>query len=448
MSIMNELAEFQVEVTPSILNAVKMTFLDTLSAMILGIKEEELQQLIQTISQFDTSNGFQIVGSQNKFSLTDAAFILGTSSVAVELDEGNQWSKGHPAVHVLPMLLLHAQMSKQYTGSQFIKHLIESYEVCTYFGKITKLKPALHAHGTWGVIGSALALAIANDYDLSKRDALIDIAATFATPTKWTAATEGAGIRNVYLGESLVGGLRTWQLANANIKAPANNAQFIFSEVLGSEFDLTQSFNQQFLAIEKNYFKFHAFCRYVHVPLEAFQTLVAQHQIQATDIRAVNVYTYERASTLSAKKTENSLSSKFSIPFALSSWLYEQRSNHDIFEDKLYLREDIRALAQKITVQHDLVLDENYPNDMPAVVEIILENDQVYKLKQDYALGGPEEKSSWLMICEKFIQNTKHHLSEKGQQQLIEFIEQLPSQQNISEVLTIINDNLEGGNKL
>lgn len=442
--VAGQINDFSFEMTETIEESVKMTILDTLNAMIMGANEEEIQQLIQTISNFDSGH-YPILGDNRLFSLTDAGFLMGTSSVAVELDEGNQWSKGHPAVHVLPILLLHALNNEMYSGEQFIYDFVKSYEVCTYFGKITKLKPDLHAHGTWGVMGSAASLAIANKADKESLAKALNVAATFATPTRWTAVLEGAGVRNVYVGESIVGGLRAWQLACSNIEAPKQNADFIFSSILGSSFQMDTQFKQPFLAVENNYFKQHAFCRYVHVPLEAFQQLVNEYLITPEDIHEVKVMTYQRAATLNKKTTNNSLSSKFSIPFALASWMYEKRSDHRMFKEKYYLDDKIRNLSKKVEVIHDPKLDENYPNIMPAMVKITFTNGKTVEKRLDFALGGPQKKNNFNEIKEKFLKNTEGLLTMKAQKEVLTFVEHLEEKKSVKEIFSIINSGLERG---
>lgn len=436
--ITQQIDSFSYSLTDSALESVKMLVLDTVSAMVMGAAEEEIQRLIQTIKHYDTGN-FSILGDANTFSLSDAAFLLGTASVAVELDEGNQWSKGHPAVHVLPVLLLHAQLQSDYSGPAFIDDLIRSYEACTYFGKITSLKPDMHAHGTWGVLGSAVALSLANKADTASLARLLNLAATFATPTKWTAALEGAGIRNVYIGESIIGGLRAWQLASSGYYAPQGNATSIYSTILGNDFFLEEPYDTGFLAIENNYFKQHAFCRYVHVPLEAFQSLVEQYQFQADQIENIHVATYARAATLRLKITENSLSSKFSIPFALSSWFFEKKSDHTVFQEQLYLKEEIRELATKITVIHNPELDKNYPDFMPAVVTVTLTDGQILEKHLNHAFGGPQEKSNLEIIEKKFTYNTKNLLTSRQQEKLIRFVRELEHQTSIKEIYDLVN---------
>lgn len=444
-SIADQIVNAPLSYRTQTIDMVKMTLLDTVSAIIIGMHEPELKALKKEIQCWD-SGSYPVIGSKEKFSLTDAAFVMGTASVAVELDEGNQWSKGHPSVHTLPIFIIHAMLEKKYHAKHFIVDFINSYEACTHFGKITTLKSDLHAHGTWGVLGSAAALGIIHKASAEKMAQLLNLAATFATPTQWSAALEGAQIRNVYIAESIVGGIRAWQLVNASFFAPKGNAERIYGSILGEGFDLKIPYGENLPAIENSYFKFHAFCRYVHVPLEVFESIVTNNQIDISTIKSVNVKTYARAASLQYKNPENSLSSKFSIPFALAVWAYTGRTDHGVFMEKLYEVDHIKKLAQCIEVIHDTSFDENYPHIMPAEVEITLSTGEIFTHRQDFAIGGPDDKTNFDAIVTKFKNNTNQLLTEQAQDELIHFIKTLEEQTSMNQIVEIVNKGLKEDN--
>ncbi|QDQ00543.1 MmgE/PrpD family protein [Lysinibacillus fusiformis] len=419
--------------------AAKKVLLDTIGTLIMGMNEKEQRRLVQQFASISVGD-FALIASDKKVNKLSAAFLMGVASVAVELDEGNQWSKGHPAVHVVPMLLLHAQEDPHYAGKDFLMDLVKSYEFCTHFGKITTLKPSLHAHGTWGVLGAAVAYGIAKRATTEELGKLIDIAATFATPTKWEAALEGSSIRNVYVAEALEGAVKAWHLLQAGFEAPNGNTTYIFSQLLGSSMDVEKPLETSFDAIEKNYFKQHAFCRYVHVPLENFQSLIEKYHICISDIAHVNISTYQRASTLNKQITENILSSKFSIPFALASWYHLHRTDHTVFQEQAYLDETIRALATKINVVHDPIFDVNYPTEMAAKVSILMTNGTIVEQTLLNAVGGPNSTLNMQELVNKFTKNSQNILTKEGASRIISFIEQIEEQPSMKRIYDLIND--------
>src|SRR5699024_6347435 len=278
--------------TEDTIAAAKKVLLDTVGAMIAGANESSTTQLIEQVAS-NHEGKYTVVGSKRQLSRDMAAFINGVSSVAIEMDEGNQWSKGHPAAHVVPALLTVVEEDGTYNGKQFLLHLVKAYEFSSRFGRATTLVPDAHAHGTWGVMGAAATVLLNGNYNSNDFYKGLNISASFAMPTMWNAALEGALVRNVYVGHATEQALRTRDLLEANYLAPAGNIEYVFSKVVGSKFDRENvKIDKEKWDIERNYFKDHAYCRYAHAPLDAYEQLISEHNLSHEQIEAVYVRTY------------------------------------------------------------------------------------------------------------------------------------------------------------
>src|SRR5699024_208380 len=149
--------------------------------------------------------------------------------------------------------------------------------------------------------------------DLSVEDFLkgLHLGASFAMPTMWTAALEGALVRNVYVGHATEQAFRVRDLLKANYIAPEGNIEYVFSKVIGSQFNKESLYiDKEQWDIERNYYKQHAYCRYAHAPLDAYVQLMTQHQLSPEQVKNVHVRTYSRAATLNNQDYHNSLSAK------------------------------------------------------------------------------------------------------------------------------------------
>lgn len=427
------------DISNKAIQSAKNVLLDTVGAMLTGMKEPSTQTLIKQHRSFH-SGIYSIFGTGQSMDLYTAAFINGTATVAVELDEGNQWSKGHPAAHVVPTMLTYVQTKEHYSGKQFILNLIKAYEACSQFGRATTLLPDAHAHGTWGVMGAAASTLFLDDVLVEELLAGLNISASFAVPTMWTAALEGALIRNVYVGQAVEAGIKTATLLKSQFYAPKSNIEYIYRNVIGSEFQ-TSCFTsgQDGWDIERNYFKTHAFCRYAHAPLEAFQSIVNEHHIKPEQIQQIQVYTYERAATLCRSDYHNTLSAKFSIPFALASWLYTNTTDHSVFNRNTLENAEIRNLAKKVDVLSSAELEKNYPTIMPAEVVVTLDSGEVYKKRLDNADGGPGEQMALDYMIQKFSTNTEGILSNERKDSIIHWIQSIEEQEHIGELISLLS---------
>src|SRR5699024_5560352 len=426
------------DLTNESIEASRKVLLDTVGAMIAGSYEEQSKDLISQMSN-DNLGKYNVVGSNQTFNLSTAGFINGSAAVAVELDEGNQWSKGHPAAHIVPTLLTYIQKKSQFNGKSFLLNLIKSYEVCSRFGRATTLLPDAHAHGTWGVPGATASVSFIEDIKSEELLDVLNISASFSMPTMWESALGGKLIRNVYVGQAVESAIKSIDLLKAGYYAPENAVKYIYGNVLGTEFDTSVFKNQLYhWDIEKNYFKDHAFCRYAHAPLDALKKLVKNHVINTADIKEIKVWTYSRAATLNNKSYNNTLSAKYSIPFALADWLNTRRSDHSVFDEKTLKNPDIRKLAENVNVYPSEELEKNYPTIMPAKVEIILNTGQSYSHQVDQADTGLGENVTFKHLEEKFRVNT-NQISTKKQDRIIDYIMNIENQNNVTDFIKMLS---------
>ena len=98
----------------------KWVILDTLFATWHGLENRENQQLVHSFSRAkqDNINCIPIIGSKRYSSPSSASLIHGTATVSNELDEGNQFAKGHPAAHIFPVAF-NTAVSENVSGKEF-----------------------------------------------------------------------------------------------------------------------------------------------------------------------------------------------------------------------------------------------------------------------------------------------------------------------------------------
>lgn len=412
--------------------------IDTIGAMVAGSQESETQKLIQSLD--NSGNGLvPVIGTDYTTDLNTAAFIHGVSAVAIELDEGNQWSKGHPAAHVVPLMLTLSTKSSDLEGTEFLKRLILSYEVCSRFGRAVTLLPGAHAHGTWGVLGAAAAaMFMKNVEQVDFLDGL-RIGASFAMPTLWSSALQGKLIRNVYCGQAAESGLKVLSLLESGYLAPSETIEHVFSSVIGTEFNMSAfTLDEKLWDIERNYYKPYAFCRYAHAPIDAFRTIYRLQEVQVENIKTIDVYTYSRAATLSRLDYHNKLSAKFSIPYAIAVLAHEGKVDHSMFKQQLLSDENIRATAGKVRLHVSEELEQSYPSIMPAIVRVTDYSGRTWSERVDIAKGGPGKGLPELELFNKFHQLTSDVFNENIRAKIIDTIMHLEkhSMAELCELLT------------
>ena len=127
---------------------------DCIGAIVGGMAEKEMQQLLQNLA-IRKNGEASLLGDKYKTASQTAAFLNGTAGTFLEMDEGHQFAKGHPAMHIFPALF--SAEGKNISGTAFLRAFILGYDVAARIGFASQLNPAMHPHGTWGGLGAASA---------------------------------------------------------------------------------------------------------------------------------------------------------------------------------------------------------------------------------------------------------------------------------------------------
>ncbi len=110
-------------------NQVGWILADTVAAMAAGSAEPELRAIANKQPQVAAnSHAAQLIGLGACSTADAATFINGTAGTFLEMDEGNRFSRGHPAVHVIPAALALSQ-ERDASAENFLAAIVVGYEV-------------------------------------------------------------------------------------------------------------------------------------------------------------------------------------------------------------------------------------------------------------------------------------------------------------------------------
>ncbi|CCC99814.1 protein of unknown function (plasmid) [Azospirillum baldaniorum] len=138
-----------------VVERAKLVLLDCVGVIAAGMQEPECQALAARLAETGGSGDCPAIGSGRGFATGSAAFLNGLAGTMLELDEGNQYARGHPAIHVVPALLAAGPRVKA-SGADLLTALALGYEIGSRIGIAAKLLVTTHPHGTWGTAGAAL----------------------------------------------------------------------------------------------------------------------------------------------------------------------------------------------------------------------------------------------------------------------------------------------------
>lgn len=253
-----------------------------------------------------------------------AAWLNGVASVAMERDEGNRLTKGHPASQSFFAVLALAERLGS-SGPDTLAALAVAYEVAARFGRATDFATGVHTHGTFGVPGAAAGCARLLGLDAAGITSAIDAACALPPATNWGPVLVGSSVRDQWVGAGNVAGLAAARFAAARPGETVRGTLPRFGGSLGTVDPrlLVAGLGTETL-IEHGYFKRHSSCAYTHAPADA--ALLARERIAAAgathaDIVAVEVSTTAAGAALDATDWTTRHGAYFSVPFAVASAL-------------------------------------------------------------------------------------------------------------------------------
>lgn len=343
---------------------------DTLAAIVAGSAEPELRAWAQ---RQPTGGGATLVGLGRDTQPMAAALVNGAAGTFLEMDEGNRFSRGHPAIHVLPAVLALCESGGVADAHTFLSALVAGYEVGSRLGAASQLRGAMHPHGTWGTVGAAAASARVGGMDAGAMRETLNIGASMSIATSKKTMLEGGLVRNVYAGLSNHNGLLAAQLAQCGFTGERDGLASLFGQIVSERFDtaaLMLDLGTDW-HLSHNYFKLHSCCRYNHGTLDAIDAMAARGPLPAPqDIARVSVRSYHLAAELKDPAPRNTLAAKFSVPFAVATRLVNGSSAMDSFTWNAVRDPRVLALAQKVEIAEDPAMSARLPHERPARVVI------------------------------------------------------------------------------
>jgi 2-methylcitrate dehydratase PrpD len=120
---------------------------DTLAVIAAGAQEEEMKALKQRLERGHDQGTATMIGAETRTEPAKAALFNGTAGTFLELDEGNQFGRGHPGIHVIPAAMAMAE-EHHLPGRDFLTALVLGYEIGTRIGMACKIRMSMHPHGT------------------------------------------------------------------------------------------------------------------------------------------------------------------------------------------------------------------------------------------------------------------------------------------------------------
>lgn len=356
---------------------------DCIPVVAAGMQQPEMKAFVVKHLARAASGSAWVIGTGRRAAALDAALLNGTAGTWLELDEGNLFAKGHPGIQVVPAAIASAQ-EKSASGADLLLAVALGYEASARVSRASQIRLSIHPHGTYGVMGAAIAAARLKGFNTGQMRELLNVAATMGMATSRQTLLDGATVRNIFTGHSGYMGLTAARLVECGFTGEVDGVGNIYGKVLSDTFEpdaVTTGLGSEWL-ITQNYFKLHPTGRYVHSAIDALEDLLSKvpgGRLDVDRIRGIQVRTYMLAAMLAEKNVVSSFGARFSLPFALASILYHGRSGLASFDDQAVANSKISALASLVDLREDEQHTARYPDEQPCDLLITLADGTVWE---------------------------------------------------------------------
>jgi 2-methylcitrate dehydratase PrpD len=284
---------------------------------------------------------------------------------------------------VVPAAVALAQVSNS-SGGDLVRAVALGYEISARITRAAQTRLAFHPHGTYGVLGAAIAAGVLKRFDATQMLELINCAATMGMATSRQTLLDGATVRNIFTGHSGYMGLTAVRLVECGFTGEIDGVGNVWGKgVYSDQFDpdlAVARLGNEWL-ITQSYFKLHPIGRYGHSAIDALEDLLAKvpgGKVPIDAIERIEVRAYMLAASLKGKNIVSSFGARFSVPFALASILYHGRSGLKSFDDAAVANREVQALVQRVDLQEDKAFTARFPQEQPVTVRITMRDGKTY----------------------------------------------------------------------
>ena len=379
---LDELGRFAAEARLSDLSGrahehMRWVLADCLPVIAAGMQVDEMKALVAAHLDTAAPGSAWVIGTGRRAAALDAALLNGTAGTWLELDEGNLFAKGHPGIQVVPAAVAVAQESAV-SGAELLLAVSLGYEVCSRISRAAKVRMMVHPHGTYGVIGAAVAVGRLRAIHPDRRCAS---SSTLPRPWGWRRAA-GHCSRGPRSGTSIpvIAALwESWRFVSSrldlrgsvtgcdrssdmccrtgSIPRPRSPA----SAESGCWPTDTSSFTRPADTSTPPSMRWR-----MHSGKRPKGAWIARRSTRSMSART----RWQRSSP--RRSVTSSFGARFSIPFALASILYHGRSGLGSFNEAAVANQKVQALAARVSVEEDPAFTAAYPAQQRCIVTLRL----------------------------------------------------------------------------
>ena len=409
-------------IPPAVWDIARRCVLDLVGSAVAGLCAETADVMRRLASASFAKGPCSVWLRGPRLAPPGAALANSSAASALDLDDGNRAAGGHPGAAIIPAAIAAAEEVGA-SGRDLLAAVIVGYEVAIRVAAARDFSDlATFSTGRWCAYGVA---AAAGRLRKTPPETLTHALAIAGEQSPDLAAAGYSALQGNSIKEGIpwatMTGLAALDLAEGGFAGATDildHPDYYDTEKICA--GLGESF-----AIQATYFKPYSCCRWIHSALDALCDTMRENQLGPSDIREIQVQTFERALRLGNEADPRTHEgAQYSIPFCLAVAAIEGVEALLPMSRDLLGRPDLVRFARRVRLSVDPDLDPMFPAKAPACV--VVETDRgVFRKTVEFPLGDPENPMGLDALERKYERLTERHLPADRRRSLLAAITSL-----------------------
>ena len=340
-----------------------------------------------------------------------AAFVNATAAHGLELDDTHDESITHPGAPVIAAALALAA-TRDCTIEEFLAAIVAGYEVIGRVGAATNaahvVEHGFHPTSLFAGFGVVAVTAAMLQLDAAQLQRAWGLLLSMAGGSmQFSQETVGTTVKRLHGGLAALHGVMAAELAVLGIDGPeqALDGRYGLLNIFGGNQDAGRLNLRHTDAPEIHRVSFKAYpcCRFFHSTLDALREVTREFTTDASYIAKYRVGGPEVLSTQHVvRRPESEMAAQYSLPFALgAASVYGPRSVDGYAESSLQ-DEQVLAIADRVDVEIDDSLQQQFPDHFGSWLEIKLKDGTVRRAEVLDSIGTPANPMNTAELVAKF----------------------------------------------
>ena len=442
------------ELPPDIVERGRMFLLDGAAVMVAAAayaRENDDRMLANYLEAVAPPDGpSTVVGHGIRTSPMMAAFANGSMMEVLDYSDSNLGNLTHNGTPVLPAALATAEHVSAPWG-ELCAAIIAGYEVHTRL--LATVQPGhwyrgFQSAGTFGTSGAAAAAGRLLGLDADGIAAALGVSGFIMPVSNGDNEFRGHSAKPVHGGQGAMCGVSSAFLARSGYRAgplegepPRYHAAL---HILSDGPDLERAlegFGDKWHSRDVA-FKPYPLGHLIVGPVEAVLDLLAEAPIEAGEVDAVEITTYQAAVHGCGKKystpESNYVDCHFSIPFCVAAALLEKEMTPRQLRNDFIADPRVHELASRVVVTEDPAMSARFPAEWPLEVVIRMRDGTARSRRIDRVKWSDSRPPAWEELEEKFHKEVGPFLGEAKARSAVDLIANMADDESIAPLMDLL----------